>query len=142
MNALIDMYTRDQAIADGVLIPFGNYVRKEGGLFGPEFVEVDLEMVRIEEAWFPLGELIITPAAAERLHLIDALSCLVRHQLGDWGEVAEEDQLANEKGLKEGARIFSAYRAEDKRVEGWKVRIYIITEWNREATTVLLPGDY
>ena len=142
MVEIISVYTREQAISDGVLIPFETYVRNEGGLFGPEFVEVDLEMIRIQDALFPLGDLIITPAAAERLQLVDAFGFLMRHQLGDWGEVVEEDQLANEKALKQGLRLFSVYSAHDRRVDGWKARFYVITEWNREATTVLIPEDY
>ena len=139
---LIYAYTRQQAIEDGVLLRFEDYVRGEGGLFGPEYVEVELEMIRIKEARFPLGELVITPGAGASLHFIDARSCLMRHQLGDWGELDEEDRLANEHALRENLRLFSAYNVEDKRVDGSKVRIYVITEWNREATTLLLPEDY
>ena len=76
------------------------------------------------------------------MNLLDALGCLMRHQLGDWGELDEEDELANEKTLKKERRLFSTYRVDDKRNEGEKVRFYIITEWNREVTTLLLPGDY
>ena len=105
-------------------------------------MDAQLEMIRISDAEFSLGELIITPAAAEAVKLEDAIECLIRHQLGDWGELCEEDKLENENALKKSRRIFSAYHPGDRRKEGEKVRIYVITEWSREATTLLLPGDY
>ena len=70
---LIHVYTREQDIEDGVLMRFEDYVEKEGGLIGPELVEVQVEMIRISDAKFSLGELIITPAAAEAVELEDAL---------------------------------------------------------------------
>lgn len=99
-------------------------------------------MIRIPEAEFSLGELIITPRAAEAVTLEDAIECLIRHQLGDWGELCEEDKQENEQALKEDGRIFSVYHPHDRRKEGETIRIYVITEWSREATTILLPGDY
>jgi hypothetical protein len=38
--------------------------------------------------------------------------------------------------LKEGTRLLSAYHLKDG------TKIWIITEWDRSATTVLLPEDY
>lgn len=139
---LIYEYTRQQAIEDGVLMRFEDYVKNEGGLIGPESVETQLEMIRVPEAEFSLGELIITPGAAEAVKLEDAIECLIRHQLGDWGELCEEDKQENEQALKEDRRIFSVYQPDDRRKEGETIRIYVITEWSREATTLLLPGDY
>ena len=142
MTELIAVYTREDAISDGVLLRFESFMKDEGGLFGPEFVDIELELIRMEDALFPLGELVITRAAAESLTLFDALSALLRHQLGDWGLVCVEDRLANERALAEGRRIFSMYEEADKKRPGEKVQFYVITEWNRETTTILLPGDY
>jgi hypothetical protein len=140
---LIHVYTREQAIDDGVLTTLDDYVRNAGGLSTPELLAAGWELIRRnEEAKFPLGQLVITPAAAEALHLVDALTCLMRHQLGDWGEVGEEDELSNEQALKHGHRLFSVYRVNHQKEKDQQVRCYIITEWNREATTLLLPGDY
>jgi hypothetical protein len=139
---LIYAYTRQQAIEDGVLMRFEDYIKNEGGLIGTESVETQLEMIRTADAEFSLGELIITPGAAEAVRLEDAIQCLIRHQLGDWGELCEEDKQENELALKEDRRIFSVYQPDDRRKEGETIRIYVITEWNREATTLLLPGDY
>jgi hypothetical protein len=61
---------------------------------------------------------------------------LRRHVSGDWGEVDSEDQQANEDALLHGARLLSAYRTSKN------VRIWVITEADRIATTILLPEDY
>ena len=139
---LIYEYTRQQAIEDGVLMRFEDYAANEGGLIGTECIETQLEMIRIPDARFSLGELIITPAAAEAVRLEDAIECLIRHQLGDWGEVCQEDRQENEQALIEECRILSVYHLDDRRNEGETIRIYVITECSREATTLLLPGDY
>lgn len=66
------------------------------------------------------------------------LYCLLRHFSGDWGKLCDMDALTNELALDpdEPQRIMSVYQFEDK-TEFW-----IITEWNREVTTVLFPTDY
>lgn len=60
---------------------------------------------------------------------------LDRHLAGDWGDVCAEDNHANELALREGSRLLSAYRLGD-------VAIWIITEADRSATTLLLPSEY
>lgn len=54
---------------------------------------------------------------------------------GDWGNLCEEDRLANERALREGERLLSAYET------AGGVTFWIITERDRSATTVLLPED-
>ena len=54
----------------------------------------------------------------------------------DWGDLSEEDKKANDKALKNGERIMSSYNTENN------IRIWVITEWDRSVTTVLLPEDY
>lgn len=61
---------------------------------------------------------------------------LKRHVDGDWGDVCAEDRAANEGALQEGDRLISAYTKEGL------PKIWIITEWDRSATTVLLPDEY
>ena len=84
---------------------------------------------------FPLGSIYATPGAIALG--VDLGAYLRRHHCGDWGEeLCEEDCEANESALRCGARILSCYRtpAGD--------RLYIITEWNRSMTTVMLPSEY
>mgnify|MGYP003290371529 CR=1 FL=1 len=54
----------------------------------------------------------------------------------DRGSLGAEDQLANLQAVREGTRVFSAYELLDG------TRIWIITEANRSATTILLPEEY
>jgi len=61
---------------------------------------------------------------------------LDRHVCGDWGELPPEDAAANEQALLVGARLFSAYTLRDG------TRLWIITEHDRSATTLLLPQEY
>lgn len=64
-----------------------------------------------------------------------------RHQIGDWGDMPEEDKISNDDALKNEGRIFSGYNVpETMKANGSK--IWIITEWNREATTILYPSEY
>lgn len=92
---------------------------------------------------FPLGKLLITPGAMEALDGLAegqeyALALVARHVTGDWSEMCAEDQESNRQALEIGARIFSAYYLPDDE----KTKLWIITEADRSATTVLLPGEY
>jgi len=64
------------------------------------------------------------------------MDSLKRHASGDWGDLCEEDKQENELSLKQGLRLFSAYESPDL------PRIWIITEADRSATTILFPGEY
>lgn len=87
---------------------------------------------------FSLGQLVATPGALESLSLSqeDPLAYIQRHVTGDWGDLPEEDIQENELSLKEGFRIFSAYHLKTGQ------KIYVITEWDRSVTTILLPEEY
>lgn len=62
---------------------------------------------------------------------------LGRHLSGDWGDLDREDKAHNERALKSGQeRIFSSYQVTAD------LKIWIITEWDRSVTTVLLPEEY
>jgi hypothetical protein len=85
---------------------------------------------------FPLGTLVATPGALESLNSEDVTAAIRRHLLGDWGELDDEDRAENERSLRDGFRLLSAYR--DRR----GTRFWVITEADRSATTVLLPDEY
>jgi hypothetical protein len=61
---------------------------------------------------------------------------LVRHATGDWGNLSAEDKAENDLSLKQGLRLLSAYENEEL------PKIWIITEADRSATTVLFPNEY
>ena len=87
---------------------------------------------------FPLGGVVPTPRALRALE--DAsqtpFEFLERHQAGDWGEICEEDKKENQFSVQNGFRILSAYRTRNN------VRIWVITEADRSATTLLKPEEY
>jgi len=87
---------------------------------------------------FDLGQTVMTIGAKEALQQANqtANEFLARHQNGDWGLVCEDDAKENELSVKEGFRILSAYKTS----QGEK--IWVISEANRESTTVLLPSEY
>lgn len=71
------------------------------------------------------------------------LACLRRHAMGDWGKLCEEDKAENELSLKEGFRIQSNYPfPENIKSIHPDGRIWIITEGDRSATTILFPSEY
>jgi hypothetical protein len=89
-------------------------------------------------ARFTLGQTVITPGAEEALQLAGqtATQFLRRHISGDWGELSQDDLKENEFSLKEGFRLLSRYQTTKGE---W---LWIITEADRSATTILLPIEY
>jgi len=66
---------------------------------------------------------------------------LNRHVKGDWGDVDDEDKLTNNQALKQGTRLLSAYN-DDRFPKNGVATIWIITEADRSATTILFPDEY
>ena len=97
----------------------------------------DIVMHTKHQTTFPLGRTVATPGALELLESLSIapVDLLKRHQQGDWGQLCDEDKEANDQALIDGDRILSAYE-----IGGEKV--WIITEWDRSATTILLPSEY
>jgi hypothetical protein len=85
---------------------------------------------------FALGRTVITRNALTVLTHEDVLAALSRHAVGDWGDLDAEDRAANEAALLDGSRLVSVYRSAAGQ------RFYVITEWDRSLTTILLPEDY
>ena len=87
---------------------------------------------------FLLGQIVATPGALALFQQHEDKSihqCLLNHLRGDWGELCADDKEANDYALNTGGRILSSYF-----VGGNK--IWIITEADRSATTILLPEEY
>jgi hypothetical protein len=91
---------------------------------------------RVPQPKFSLGALFVTAAVDKTLAPEDIRDALSRHARGDWGDVCTEDRDANESALWDGLRLFSVYH--DRK----GVKFWIITEADRNTTTVLLPDDY
>ena len=87
---------------------------------------------------FSAGKVVATAGALDALSRIgeNPLTYIARHVAGDWGDLEEEDRLENDRSLRDGSRLLSAYHLRDG------TKIWIITEADRSATTVLLPEEY
>ncbi len=85
---------------------------------------------------FRPGTVYATRAVSEMLSRKRLLHLLQRHIHGDWGDTCNNDRAANEQAIGSGDRILSWYQ-----VSG-KIRILIITEADRSATTIMLSDEY
>ena len=87
---------------------------------------------------FALGQTVMTPGVADLAArgILNPVDLLARHAGGDWGDIAIEDRGLNEQALLVGARVFSVYKVAPA------VTVWIITEADRAATTLLLPDEY
>ena len=100
---------------------------------------------------FPLGRITATPGALDALREADenlalllegppalpaGMLLLGRHGRGDWGELDPEDKRENDRALRVGNRLLSAYTL------ATGVKVWIITEADRSSTCILLPDDY
>lgn len=64
--------------------------------------------------------------------------CLERYLKNDWGDLDEYDKCLNERAINEGElRVFAAYIYPET-----GEKIWIITEADRRATTILFPYEY
>ena len=87
---------------------------------------------------FPLGDLVATPGALSILENcgIIPMSLIARHGQGDWGDVSPLDAQANADALSLGGRLLSSYTL------AGDTKLWVITEADRSATTILLPSEY
>lgn len=89
---------------------------------------------------FSLGQTIATRGVHEVMEsdgifAVAVRAAFLRHAACDWGEMCDEDREANDRALASGDRLHSSYKIADRRV-------WIITEADRSATTVLFPCEY
>ena len=93
---------------------------------------------------FKLGKTVITPGAIEALKNSNQLPDIFikKHQYGEWGEICKEDAelnneaIANEGNIDKQMRVMSVYETNKNET------VWVITEWNRSVTTILLPNEY
>lgn len=87
---------------------------------------------------FLMGRPAITPRAQAALDSagLSGVLLLARHIHGDWGDLSPEDLAANELALLTTKRLLSSYVLPN----GGKV--WIVTEADRSATTILLPDEH
>lgn len=90
----------------------------------------------IIQSKFSLGRLVATTNLTAVISPQEVFASLQRHADCDWGDVSDEDRESNEEALVHGSRLMSVYSNTAGQA------FWIITEWDRSVTTVLLPEDY
>lgn len=98
---------------------------------------------------FNLGQTVMTRGVADKIARDEEFAKFVvnsmgRYKKGDWGDLCEDDKKMNDDAIANGDdRILASYifdpNDDDTFGEG---KIYIITEWDRSATTILFPSEY
>ena len=91
------------------------------------------------QARFSPGQVVMTAGVDElvRQGRLNPTPYLRRHLHGDWGDLSDNDRRLNDAALKSGEdRLFSSYEVTPG------LKIWIITEWDRSVTTLLLPNEY
>lgn len=85
---------------------------------------------------FQLGQLVITAGAQHLLDTQSLADALARYCKGDWGDLCASDKRSNDEAVELGTRILAAY------TDASGHKFWIITEWDRSYTTILLPDEY
>lgn len=95
-------------------------------------------------AKFSIGKVVMSNSftqlfSSDEEALSCALTLIQRHARGDYGDVCDEEKRQNERGLLVGhpSRIMSSYA-----LPCLGETVWVITESDRSATTVVLPSDY
>ena len=91
------------------------------------------------QARFSTGQLVMTIGVDDlvRQGRLNPAPFLRRHLHGDWGDLSDGDRQLNDAALKSGEdRLFSSYQVTRD------LKLWIITEWDRSVTTLLLPSEY
>lgn len=101
-----------------------------------------LVLVKPKTPRFELGRLVATRGVVERMRTDIDFADFVRdslnkHMWGDWGDLSASDKEANEIAADLGDRLLSAYNGREGLPPLW-----VITEADRSATTILFPEEY
>lgn len=91
-----------------------------------------------QPAKFSPGNVVATPGSLAALAEAEqnAMHFLARHLRGDWGDLDPADRLANDHALTHHGQLLSAYTLSTGE------HLWIITEWDRSVTTLLLREEY
>jgi hypothetical protein len=102
------------------------------------------DITRTGRALFGSGLVVTTPGVLEQCPIPRQLECLRQHLVGSWGCIDDEDRATNDDARANGGRILSAYPIDPNRPsKGYGDNtLWIITEADRSATTLLLPDEY
>jgi hypothetical protein len=87
---------------------------------------------------FPLGRILATPGAIAEMEesATTHSEFLNRHAQGDWGDLDDHDTKENDFAIDKQLRLLSSYTLPSGK------KLWVITEADRSATTLLLPEEY
>jgi hypothetical protein len=101
---------------------------------------------------FELGQVVMTQGVAALVENgFEPMGVLLLHKMCLWGEVCRDDWDQNDRALEDGDRLMSVYEVDDFVARGEDVtsvateqfgKVWVITEWDRSVTTILLPSEY
>ena len=94
-----------------------------------------IEARKVTYVRFPYGRIAATRRVIDELDGRTISRLLTRHLHCDWGDVCDEDWKINDHAVKNGERLLSSYQVGVEKV-------FIITEWDRSATTILFADEY
>lgn len=90
---------------------------------------------------FKTGDILFTRGINQRVMKDPDFSSFImdsfrRYMVRDWGDLCQEDKNMNDSAVKNNDdRILARYNYNDE-------SIYIITEWDHSATTILFVDEY
>lgn len=87
---------------------------------------------------FRLGQIVATPAALNAISEANQLPLefIQRHARLEQGALSDDDHAENLLSAREGFRIFSSFYTNNQE------KVWVITEADRSATTILMPSEY
>lgn len=90
------------------------------------------------EVRFPLGGIVMTEGIHELVATgrLNPLPWLMRHAQCDWGDLCDADRRLNDQAVNNKGRLVLSYEVAPQ------LKVWIITEWDRSLTTMLLPSEY
>lgn len=89
--------------------------------------------------YFAPGDIVMTTGVAELVQQgrLNPTPYLRRHLGGDWGDLEGDDRRQNDAALASGEdHLFSSYQVNRD------LKLWVITEWGRSVTSMLLPSEY
>ncbi|WP_265949784.1 hypothetical protein [Dechloromonas sp. A34] len=86
---------------------------------------------------FSLGQVVVTRNCLSyaQENEVNLTELVERHANGDDGDLCKADQALNNLAIQTEGRVFSCYIINS-------AKFYVITEWDRSYTTLMLAEDY
>ena len=105
--------------------------------------------MKIKSQSFRMGQTMLTRQVNSYINQIANFNlflkqCLEKHKSCDWGDCCKSDWKDNDASIEIGERILSVYNlpSDFQKIINRDTKIWIITERDRSATTVLFPSEY